>query len=97
MLKVAQVGLGWWGAQVTKVLQGSEKLEIIFDDHRKKMAAVRSETQAKVDDVLTKEQKEKMDGLRDKRGERMMEKWKERGEKRSNREDGEAPRWKRSE
>ena len=29
MLKVAQVGLGWWGAQVTKVLQGSEKLEVI--------------------------------------------------------------------
>jgi predicted dehydrogenase len=29
MLKAAQVGLGWWGSQVTKVLKGSEKLEIV--------------------------------------------------------------------
>ncbi len=29
MLKAAQVGLGWWGSQVTKVLQGSVKLEIV--------------------------------------------------------------------
>jgi predicted dehydrogenase len=29
MLKAAQVGLGWWGSQVTKVLQGSEKIEIV--------------------------------------------------------------------
>jgi predicted dehydrogenase len=29
MLKVAQVGLGWWGSQVTKVLQGSEKIEVV--------------------------------------------------------------------
>ena len=30
MLKAAQVGLGWWGSQVTKVLRGSEKLEILY-------------------------------------------------------------------
>lgn len=29
MLKTAQVGLGWWGSQVTKVLQGSDKIEIV--------------------------------------------------------------------
>jgi predicted dehydrogenase len=29
MLKAAQVGLGWWGSQVTKVLQGSDKIEIV--------------------------------------------------------------------
>ncbi|HUU61117.1 MAG TPA: Gfo/Idh/MocA family oxidoreductase, partial [Acidimicrobiia bacterium] len=29
MLKTAQVGLGWWGSQVTKVLEGSEKIEIV--------------------------------------------------------------------
>jgi predicted dehydrogenase len=29
MLKAAQVGLGWWGSQVTKVLEDSEKIEII--------------------------------------------------------------------
>ena len=29
MLKVAQIGLGWWGAQVTNVLRGSEKIEVI--------------------------------------------------------------------
>lgn len=29
MLKAAQVGLGWWGSQVTKVLRGSEKIEIV--------------------------------------------------------------------
>jgi predicted dehydrogenase len=29
MLKAAQVGLGWWGSQVTKVLHGSEKIEIV--------------------------------------------------------------------
>jgi predicted dehydrogenase len=29
MLKAAQVGLGWWGSQVTNVLQGSEKIEIV--------------------------------------------------------------------
>ena len=30
MLRAAQVGLGWWGRQVTKVLQGSDKLEIAY-------------------------------------------------------------------
>ena len=30
MLKVAQVGLGWWGSQVTKVLQDSEKIDIVY-------------------------------------------------------------------
>ena len=29
MLKSAQVGLGWWGSQVTKVLEDSEKIEIV--------------------------------------------------------------------
>jgi predicted dehydrogenase len=29
MLKAAQVGLGWWGSQVTKVLRGSEKLQVV--------------------------------------------------------------------
>jgi predicted dehydrogenase len=29
MLKTAQVGLGWWGSQVTKVLAGSDKIEIV--------------------------------------------------------------------
>lgn len=29
MLKAAQVGLGWWGSQVTKVLQGSETIKIV--------------------------------------------------------------------
>jgi len=29
MLKAAQVGLGWWGSQVTKVLEDSEKIEIV--------------------------------------------------------------------
>ena len=29
MLKAAQVGLGWWGSQVTKVLDGSQKIEIV--------------------------------------------------------------------
>lgn len=29
MLRTAQVGLGWWGSQVTKMLQGSEKIEIV--------------------------------------------------------------------
>ena len=28
-LKAAQAGLGWWGSQVTRVLQGSEKIEIV--------------------------------------------------------------------
>ncbi|NQV08165.1 gfo/Idh/MocA family oxidoreductase, partial [bacterium] len=30
MLKAAQVGLGWWGSQVTKVLTGSDKIEIAY-------------------------------------------------------------------
>jgi predicted dehydrogenase len=30
MLKAAQVGLGWWGSRVTKVLQGSEKIRIVY-------------------------------------------------------------------
>lgn len=30
MLKAAQVGLGWWGSQVTKVLQGSDKIEVLY-------------------------------------------------------------------
>lgn len=29
MLKAAQVGLGWWGSQVTRVLEDSEKIEIV--------------------------------------------------------------------
>ena len=29
MLKVAQVGLGWWGAQVTSVLKDSDKIDVI--------------------------------------------------------------------
>jgi len=29
MLKAAQIGLGWWGSQVTRVLQGSDKIEIV--------------------------------------------------------------------
>jgi predicted dehydrogenase len=29
MLKTAQVGLGWWGSQVTRVLKGSEKIQIV--------------------------------------------------------------------
>ncbi|MFH1329452.1 MAG: Gfo/Idh/MocA family oxidoreductase [Actinomycetota bacterium] len=29
MLRTAQIGLGWWGSQVTKVLKGSEKIEIV--------------------------------------------------------------------
>jgi predicted dehydrogenase len=29
MLRTAQIGLGWWGSQVTKVLRGSEKIEIV--------------------------------------------------------------------
>ena len=29
MLKVAQVGLGWWGSQVTSVLKDSEKIDVI--------------------------------------------------------------------
>jgi predicted dehydrogenase len=29
MLRTAQVGLGWWGSQVTKVLKGSEKIRIV--------------------------------------------------------------------
>ena len=32
MLHAAQVGLGWWGAQVTKVLQGSEKIEVTIGE-----------------------------------------------------------------
>ena len=29
MLKAAQVGLGWWGSQVTAVLRGSPKIEVV--------------------------------------------------------------------
>ncbi|MBM3695141.1 MAG: Gfo/Idh/MocA family oxidoreductase [Actinobacteria bacterium] len=29
MLRTAQVGLGWWGSQVTKVLKDSEKIEVV--------------------------------------------------------------------
>jgi len=29
MLRTAQIGLGWWGSQVTKVLKGSEKIEVV--------------------------------------------------------------------
>lgn len=29
MLKTAQVGLGWWGSQVTKVLSDSDKIEVV--------------------------------------------------------------------
>ena len=29
MLKVAQVGLGWWGSQVTSVLKDSDKIEVV--------------------------------------------------------------------
>ena len=29
MLRTAQIGLGWWGSQVTKVLKGSEKIEMV--------------------------------------------------------------------
>jgi predicted dehydrogenase len=29
MLKAAQVGLGWWGSQITKVLSGSDRIEIV--------------------------------------------------------------------
>ncbi|MDJ0953012.1 MAG: Gfo/Idh/MocA family oxidoreductase [Acidimicrobiia bacterium] len=29
MLKVAQVGLGWWGSQVTSVLEDSDKIDVI--------------------------------------------------------------------
>ncbi|HSR15157.1 MAG TPA: Gfo/Idh/MocA family oxidoreductase [Gemmatimonadales bacterium] len=29
MLKAAQVGLGWWGSQVAKVLEGSEKIRVV--------------------------------------------------------------------
>ena len=29
MLHAAQVGLGWWGSQVTKVLRGSDKIEVV--------------------------------------------------------------------
>jgi len=29
MLKTAQVGLGWWGSQVTRVLEDSKKIEIV--------------------------------------------------------------------
>ena len=29
MLKVAQVGLGWWGSQVTSVLKDSEKIKVV--------------------------------------------------------------------
>lgn len=29
MLKVAQVGLGWWGSQVTSVLEDSDKIEVV--------------------------------------------------------------------
>ena len=44
MLKAAQVGLGWWGSQVTKVLEDSEKIEIVcgvdpFEETAKKYTA----------------------------------------------------------
>jgi predicted dehydrogenase len=29
MLKVAQVGLGWWGSQVTSVLKASDKIDVV--------------------------------------------------------------------
>jgi predicted dehydrogenase len=29
MLRAAQVGLGWWGSQVTKVLRGSDRVEVV--------------------------------------------------------------------
>jgi len=29
MLRTAQIGLGWWGSQVTKVLRGSDKIQIV--------------------------------------------------------------------
>jgi len=29
MLRTAQIGLGWWGSQVTKVLKGSEKIDVV--------------------------------------------------------------------
>ena len=30
MLKAAQIGLGWGGSQVTRVLRGSEKIEVVY-------------------------------------------------------------------
>ncbi len=30
MLKVAQVGLGWWGSQVTSVLKDSDRIEVLY-------------------------------------------------------------------
>jgi predicted dehydrogenase len=44
MLKAAQVGLGWWGSQVTKVLTGSEKIQIVYGVDPVPEVAARYET-----------------------------------------------------
>lgn len=54
-----------------------DQISTIFDDHRNKMKALREETEAKVNDVLTPEQRAKAEKMRDKR----REKWEERKEK----------------
>lgn len=54
-----------------------DQISIIFDDHRSRMKALREETEARVNEVLTPEQQAKAEKMRDKR----REKWEERKEK----------------
>lgn len=60
-------------------LNDTQRKEIrsIFEDHRSKMKALREETEARVNGVLTPEQRKKKDAMQEKR----REKWEERKEK----------------
>lgn len=54
-----------------------KKIRGIFDDHRGKMKTLREDTEARVNGVLTPEQRKKKDAMQEKR----REKWEERKEK----------------
>lgn len=60
-------------------LNEAQRKEIrgIFDDHRSKMKALRESTEARVNGVLTPEQRKKKDAMQEKR----REKWEERKDK----------------
>ena len=54
-----------------------KEIRVIFEDHRSKMKALRESTEARVNGVLTPEQRKKKDAMQEKR----REKWEERKEK----------------
>lgn len=63
------------------------QIEAIFQDHHEQMEALRDSTSDRINGVLTDEQQQQFEGMREERRERFRERLEERGEERRFRRD----------